>query len=413
MNNNTKTRAALAGSLLAAALLGGVKRPVLADEASPNTDNAALQSRIDNLEKLLNDQAAQLNELKKEQADLQKKSDAADKAGPAVGTKTKIPLTFNGLVQIEGLTRLSEDSPTNTPGTFRLRRGQFGLQAQITPKVSATASFDFAKKNNTSTSAADSILQDLYVSYLLNQGKDKQNSNFIDVGQQKVPFGYESLLSSSALPLVEAGLMYQERDPDKGNYGNGRDTGVQLRGTQGKFDYRLGIFNGLGEQQNTLALSDAKAFIGRVGYHFTPDLQVGVSGGHANTGINAAGQRADRSLWNGYAVYNHAKLTLQGEYTQGDYSDPLNRIQDIRSYYGHVGYYLTPKLEGVARADFLTFRNVDADVKQYTVGLNYYLKGNNAKIQLDLVHTDGDPASPDANFRYNSNELRTLFQVAF
>jgi len=393
MNNNSKTRAVLAGSLLAAALLGGINRPVLADAAP---DTAALQSRIDNLQKQITDLSTQLQQLNKQQGDLKKDTEKK--------VQSKFPVKLSGNLQVEGIARLNESGPAAaTADTFRLRRGQIKLQGQITPRISATAMFDVAKSTG--------ILQDLYISYLLN--KDKKNANYIDVGQLKVPIGFESSFSASALPFVERSLLSQLKDPLKAPYETGRDTGIQVRGASGKFDYRLGIFNGFGDSQNALANSDTKAVIGRLAYNVTPDWQIGGSYGRGNTGINTAGVRAGRDLWNLFTAYKHDKLSLQGEYTQGDYSDPVNGTQDIRGYYSNIGYFLTPKLEGVARADFFDYKNLNAAIKQYTLGLNYYLKGNNAKIQLNLVHTDGNPAAPGSAFDNDSNELRTLFQVAF
>jgi hypothetical protein len=98
-----------------------------------------------------------------------------------------------------------------------------------------------------------------------------------------------------------------------------RDTGIQLRGTQGQFDYRLGVFNGFGDRQNTLAVSDAKAVLGMLTFRpkAIQGLQVGVSGGKGNTGFRQAGSllsgpRADRDIFNAFAVYNRDKLTLAG-----------------------------------------------------------------------------------------------------
>jgi hypothetical protein len=151
-----------------------------------------------------------------------------------------------------------------------------------------------------------------------------QNNIYVDVGHVQIPVGYESLLSSSALPLVERALMFTQRDPFDGGYGDVRETGVQLRGTQGQFEYRLGVFNGFGDRQNSLAVSDAKAVLGML--TFKPKaiegLQVGVSGGTGNTGFRQAGSllpgpRADRDILNAFAVYNRDKLTLQAEYLEG------------------------------------------------------------------------------------------------
>ncbi|HEX8234814.1 MAG TPA: hypothetical protein VF600_02570 [Abditibacteriaceae bacterium] len=46
-----------------------------------------------------------------------------------------------------------------------------------------------------------------------------QNNVYVDVGQFKIPVGYESLASVSALPLVERALMFTQRDPFDGGYG--------------------------------------------------------------------------------------------------------------------------------------------------------------------------------------------------
>ncbi len=88
-------------------------------------------------------------------------------------------------------------------------------------------------------------------------------------------------------------------------------------------------------------------------------------------------------------------------------------------YYGHIGYLFTPKLEGIARYDYFdTNKNAtNADGTDLTLGLNYYLKGNNAKVQLNLVRRNGDPTALTGNgandLRNDRYELRTNFQVAF
>jgi hypothetical protein len=383
---------------------------VHADEANSVADTAALQLQIDKLQRQVDELSATLKSLQENQ---KKVADANGRAGATPAVTAKTPLLITGLVQLQGLARLSESGPAaNSASTFRLRRGQLGFQAQITPKISAVANIDFAKAQDNTDRPADSVLQDLYISYLLNQSKDKKNVNYVDVGQQKVPFGYESLVPSGALPLIETALMYQLRDPIRGNYGGGRDTGIQLRGSQGKLEYRFGVYNGFGERQNALAISDAKAILGRLGYNLAPTWQIGISAARGNTGVTSS-VRADRNLWNAYTYYKKGKLSLQGEYIEGNYADAINGTQDIQSYYGHSGYFLTSKLEGVVRVDYFNYRNLHAAIKEYTLGLNYYLKGNNAKIQLNVIKRDGDKDAPGTVLDNDATELRTNFQIAF
>jgi phosphate-selective porin len=75
-----------------------------------------------------------------------------------------------------------------------------------------------------------------------------------------------------------------------------------------------------------------------------------------------------------------------------------------RGYYVHFGYRILPKLEVVARYD--TFdadirRNITlltADEKDYIGGINYYIKDNNFKLQLNYVRkTFSDGLTPTRN----------------
>jgi hypothetical protein len=97
--------------------------------------------------------------------------------------------------------------------TFRLRRGEIRITApSITPRLSGTIMFDpakaqfnrsasFGESGSNTIRARDAILQEIQLSYLLKKAAPgTQNNIYVDVGQYKIPVGYESLLSSSALP---------------------------------------------------------------------------------------------------------------------------------------------------------------------------------------------------------------------
>jgi phosphate-selective porin len=90
--------------------------------------------------------------------------------------------------------------------------------------------------------------------------------------------------------------------------------------------------------------------------------------------------------------------------------------------YGSLGYRFTPRLEGAFRYDFL---NVDRDatgdttVRDLIFGLNYYIKGNNAKVQANLIRRNGAKdlsgtvANPATDIHNDRTELRIQGQVAF
>ena len=393
------------------------------------------------------------------ETDQKKTSDAVAKTPVTVSTSSKLPITVSGLFQIRGDAFRGQDEFAPAAfDSFRLRRAEMRITApSITSRISGTVQFDFAKalslgSGNTSINQSGRILQELQISYLLRKGRvaasgapraagqgntpAAPNNIYVDAGQFKIPVGYEGdLVSSSAILTVERALMFAARDPFGGGFGDVRDTGVQLRGTQGQFRYWLGVFNGLGERQNDLATSDTKAIIGRVA--FSPrsiqGLTVGVSGARGdnrNLGGTSGGfaQRADRNLLNAFAVYNRNKLTLQSEYLAGQSErQGVNTAafdNESRGYYGLVGYRFAPKIEGVFRYDYFNFdRQLEnASVRDLVLGVNYYIKGNNAKIQANIVRRSGGEGIVSGNgfssglsnqFANDRTELRVQGQVAF
>jgi hypothetical protein len=96
----------------------------------------------------------------------------------------------------------------------------------------------------------------------------------VDAGLQLFPFGYEVASRSSAdLDLLERGMMTQSLL--KGEY----DLGVAVRGAYGKYNFKVGLFNGNGIDSKTGGRDNdqRKDVIGRVGFDFGM-LTGGVSG---------------------------------------------------------------------------------------------------------------------------------------
>jgi hypothetical protein len=308
--------------------------------------------------------------------------------------------------------------------------------------------FDLAKTNNLTN--AGSILQEIMASY--NFRNVPTSPQFIDIGQFKPGFGFESdLVSSGALQTTERALFYSFRDlaaasaptidPDGpagpltpipsglpgarpgGGLGDSRDQGARLRGSfaGGTIAYNIGLFNGIGERQNATAGGDAKAVVGRLIYRpLNTGLQLGVSALRANTRGDVNNLALDRDGYNAFVAYRKDKINFQAEYAELN-SERAGVSQFYRNgtgYYAGLGYLLTPKLELVGRYDTL---KVDArsganaaasntKTKEYILGANYYIKGNNAKIQANIVKVDDD--LPNATTG-GGLQLRTNFQVAF
>ena len=403
----------------------------------------AQQSELDVLRQQIAEMQAKLQQLE----DAQKKVADTAKTAPAVTTKS--PVVISGLLQVQSLNYPSENIQNNgesSRDTFRLRRGELRVNApSITNKISGMLMIDPAKtatnrnaNNGTASSVIrlrDNILQEIQLSYAIS--KNPKRGLILDAGQFKIPVGFESLQGSSALPFTERALIFTQRDPFDGGYGDVRDTGIQLRANFPEIEARLGVFNGIGDRQNGLALSDHKAILGWLAYKpkSVAGLQIGISGGQGNTGVEgvqtvnganiAITPRDHRKIFNAFAAYKKDKFSAQGEYLTGDatpiqVNNGMLAGRNIKGYYGSVGYFFTPKIEGVARYDYVdTNRDrADSDVTDYLLGVNYYFKGNNAKLQTNLVKRNGGAnaatnLNPASNLRNDRYELRTSFQIAF
>jgi hypothetical protein len=382
----------------------------------------AQQTEVEQLRALIGDLQARLSKLEETQSTAAAAAKTAPKSVSAKGS----PVTVSGLFQVHALGYFDQQGPgAKTANTFRLRRSDIRLTSQITSRLVGTVQIDPAKSINlngagTAVNQQGTLLQELQLIYQLK--KTPTSTHYLDVGQYKIPIGYEGdMLSAAAIQNVERALIFTQRDPFTGGYGDIRETGIRLRGNVSEFGYDLGVFNGFGDRQNALATTDEKALIGRLTYKpkaLKDALLLGVSGG---TGSPSG---ASRDIINAFGVYKKDKWTLQSEYLDGKTQGPLGAppvatTRKIKGYYGHVGYLFTPKLEGTFRYDYFnTDKTIaNADGNDITLGANYYLKGNNAKIQVNLVRRDGSPAAKTGaganDLRNDRYELRTNFQVGF
>ncbi len=429
----------------------------LAVFCAPHLGHADGAADIAALRKQVAELSARLEKMEKQAA--QAKTQEKDGAVP-ITVKSGARVTVSGLMQvnIRGYNDADDAMMTGSgrADTFQLRRANLVFDARITRRLDATLGVNFAKRlrlirspltGQGGISQRGNILQTLELSYLLHRAS-KDNRTYLDVGQFTLPIGYEGYLaSSSALQTVDRALMFTQRDPFDGAYGSTHDTGIQLRGVKGEVDFRLGVFNGLGERQNTTALSDNKAIVGFLSVRPSrvKGLRLGLSGARGNTrntsappdlpGREVLNNRADRSIINAFIVYKIRKWTLQSEVmrttsflsgVEGLPPAPGRSLvrREIESHYFSGGYRINEHLEFVTRYDVFNFDRQlqNAAARDITLGLNYYLKGNNAKIQANIVRRNGGVDISPGNqfsrgtsrdFQNDRTELRLNFQSAF
>lgn len=309
---------------------------------------------------------------------------AAKADGVSVGSGT---LKMNGLLQIWFV----HDPAASSQNTFRLRRSEIKLSGKIIPKIEWGVMVDPAKELKVNGAAVDptsKILQDLYFQL----GFIPRHQ--ISLGQFKIPVSEEGRRSSSLLDTIERSVMSR-------SFGDKRDIGIQIAGQFSRWEYRVGLFNGEGSNQTDK--NDQKDYTGLLIFKPIQGLEVGGVGYRGSAGSSAS----DKNRYGAEIRYQYRSLSIKGEALWAkDGGAYANGWQVF------IGYFLIPKrLQGVVR-----FEGFDPDQgrlndKEHdlTIGVNGFLAGRNAKIQMNYVHKEFQPSASGSG----TNQLALAMQVAF
>lgn len=336
--------------------------------------------------------------------------------------------------------------------TFRLRRGEIALVGSITPAVDFRVMFDVAKTGpyssvSTTTASvsgttvvtgvsqtnnfANATLQDLWVGYKL--GRNWK----LEVGQQKNQLSEEGTRSSSQLLTVERSIM-NDLPRQQGRIGDIRETGALLRYKGSLLEANFGIWDDNGAQQNTVALDRFKFATATL--YLTPirHWTIGVWGGTKFGDYRTPGT----NLRN---IRDRAGATLKAEYgrhfAEAEFAYAIDRTNSglsplvgtstsgtgttaqARSMGGYALYAYTasPNWQFVGRYDewdpsihgsVAGGTTGDHNLREYTLGVNYYFKSHNAKIQANYIFED--PQRGGFGFwGYRRQIFLTNFQTAW
>lgn len=178
--------------------------------------------------------------------------------GKGVGLKLEdFSLTVRGRMQVQGfaVVPLEGSSVARTNG-FVIRRSRIQIRATLPYQLDFNLQLAFA--NQDMEADAPNVLRDAFAQW------SRFNNVSLRVGQTKVPFDVQRVVSSSALQFVDRTLVTQELNLD-------RDVGViaysdDLFGWGGRLRYALGIFGGDG--RNRLATNNGLLYSAR--FRFSP-----------------------------------------------------------------------------------------------------------------------------------------------
>src|SRR6478735_1440707 len=311
----------------------------------------------------------------------------------------------------------------DTTTTLRIRRAELRVKGEIIPKFfSYNVMIDPARALDNSTSKLTTsdgatvsvnnqgtitILQDYMLTFM---------SDYADVtvGQFKIPVSYEGYGSASK-------LLFPERAVVSRRFGDQRDLGIKIDKKLGKhFYYQAAVFNG--EGQNKLDTNAQKDLALRLEVYPIEGIMIGGSGyagfTHRDTSPTKDRVEADFKL-------ELANVLLQAEYIHG-WDGPTGQTPTARKesagFYAVLGYTIMERLQPlfrVGRFDSDVTKDLEGnpnergssapfsdEMMSYELGLNYYLRGHDAKLQAAWSRF----VFPDQN---NRGEFILAAQAAF
>ena len=301
-----------------------------------------------------------------------------------------------------------------------VRRARFLLRAKASPRLEIYLQLgqDSAGSKVLKPDAGFRI-KDFYLNYRRAEGLQ------VLVGQFKVPFLRQNLESGFNQLLVDRAALASLRPALEGQ----RDEGGMIWGNHGGFQYRVAVFDG-SDQDATNTRSTFRAAT-RLSYNwFNPEpgagyagttigekriLQVGLQGDAQNHRMDPKDDASFTTLNRGYRAWaadlyldqpfgGGWALTLEGAWLdrQDDYDSPGVSTRSIKGSYaqgglllpGHVGQ---GRLQLVARyEDLETERGaVESGAINRGVGINYFGKGHDRKIQFDYIRRRESPVDLD------------------
>ncbi len=201
-------------------------------------------------------------------------------------------------------------------------------------------------------------------------------------GYSRVQTGIEGGTSTYVLPFVARSQIAR-------NFGNSRSLAVKLIGNYQYMDYNLAVGS-----------SGRYVTNGMPGAEFTGWVNVKPFGNKSKKygkltiggGFNGGHNQIDYGVGSVYIGYNHKKLWTNFEAAIADGYNGSRGISQNKAcgYAGTLGWKFNPHLQLIGRVDqFDPNRDISNDLRrEYTIGLNWFIKGQALKVILNYVYCD-------------------------
>ena len=205
------------------------------------------------------------------------------------------------------------------------------------------------------------------------------------LGNSRPKLGMEGGYSPYALPFIA-------RSQISRNFGTVRRLGARISGDYSLFDYDLGVYSSDTYFQSFFPGTE---FIGWL--NFKPLGKTDGKYGKLTLGGGVQSGKRDNNytVTGAYIGYAYKKLWINMEWADADgYNGPVGYSVDKKAsgFYSTLAYRFTPKIQGLIRYDqFDPNKNVfNSNIREYTAGINYFIKGQGLKLVLNYVFSQKD-----------------------
>lgn len=243
-------------------------------------------------------------------------------------------------------------------------------------KTYLKAGFDFSKN----TKYENRFFEKFSFLFLEHEFDKKHN---VMLGEMRIPNGIEGRMPSTFLKVLSRSQIAR-------TFGNGFSNGIRTTGNHKYLEYDMGIYDGSRSfahcfsGQETAALVSVKPlekFDGKYG-----KLKVGGS-------IDVGDGKNAFSVVGGHAIYNYKKFYADFEYQYANgYAGAYYNQGRSHGLYTTVSYFVTPKLELVARYDFLQNLNTENVSREYTAGATWHVN-KKVKFMLNYIYAMTDTSA--------------------
>lgn len=244
---------------------------------------------------------------------------------------------------------------------------------------------DFRIMFNSSPLSSRNVVQNLFADMYVATNKIPHHR--VLVGNSRPPVGMEGSYGPFVLPFIA-------RSQISRNFGTVRKLGARVSGDYSLVDYDFGVYSSDSYFQEFFPGAE---FIGWVnlkplgktdGRFGQLKIGGGLQGGHRDDNYCVTGA---------YVGWEYKRLLLNFEWANANgYNGPsgFSTNKQASGFYTTIAYRITSKLQALFRYDqFDPNRDVaNNNRREYTVGLNYFLKGQGLKLILNYIFCQNDAA---------------------